>query len=178
MKCATCGNEVTYSGVFCEHCGAWVGRPPKATKPMGQDESDHTIASFVRPADNPVNLPDNQPVNPSISQPEPEPPRHWFVVLWLLLMSAAYPVTSIMNFATGHELLGSLGLVMMVGSVALLMWQKWGFWLFAAGAAAYSIVALVNGTYLHAAGFALSVPVLFGILRIRKYGFSCWSLLR
>ena len=121
--------------------------------------------------------------------------RHWFVTLWLWLMILANCWILIANFIGTmrvvqvyqeeaglliKNMLSSMLVfaLIIVFSIALLRWKKWGFWAFCALipiALIWNIVTVIGLDIIILP--VITVVVLLAILQIKKNGISCWKQL-
>lgn len=118
--------------------------------------------------------------------------RHWFVTGWLILKIAANCVTAYFYlksiFITKGSpidiserewiiiLLIAIAIINVLLSILILNWKKIGFWGFILTGVITFIINLNMETSLVLALLGLSgIPILFGILRIKRNGVSAWD---
>jgi hypothetical protein len=118
--------------------------------------------------------------------------RHWFVTGWLILKIAANCVTAYFYLKSifilksspieisGREwiiiLLTAIAIINVLLSILLLNWRKMGFWGFVLTGILIFIINLNIGTNLILSLLGLcGIPILFGILRIKRNGVSAWD---
>ena len=118
--------------------------------------------------------------------------RHWFVTGWLILKIAANCVTAYFYLKSIFILKGSpidiserewiiilliaMAIINVLLSILILNWKKIGFWGFILTGVITFIINLNMETSLVLALLGLSgIPILFGILKIKKSGISTWE---
>jgi hypothetical protein len=118
--------------------------------------------------------------------------RHWFVTGWLILKIAANCVTAYFYLKSIFILKGSpidiserewiiilliaIAIINVLLSILILIWRKMGFWGFVLTGILIFIINLNIGTNLILSLFGLcGIPILFGILKIKKSGISTWE---
>lgn len=118
--------------------------------------------------------------------------RHWFVTGWLILKIAANCVTAYFYLKSIFILKGSpidiserewiiilliaIAIINVLLSILILNWKKIGFWGFILTGVITFIINLNMETSLVLALLGLSgIPILFGILRIKRNGVSAWD---
>jgi len=121
--------------------------------------------------------------------------RHWFVTGWLILKIAANCVTAYFYLKSIFILKGSpidiserewiiilliaMAIINVLLSILILNWKKIGFWGFILTGVITFIINLNMETSLVLALLGLSgIPILFGILKIKKSGISTWEGLK
>lgn len=118
--------------------------------------------------------------------------RHGFVTFWLwlgIIMNVVLALIMVSVFTSDNTIpLGSLLLVILtpvmdiVGSVLLLNWKKFGFWLRVISSVYFIVVILFSfKSFSESLDYiimaVISPIILLAILQIQKDGISCWKQL-
>lgn len=107
----------------------------------------------------------------------------WLVIISNLCLSIYYVITMFECQSTyqviGSGLMAIFGVCNVLGSILLFRWNKYGFYLFILVAILTAIVnvLLLGKGLLLGLQFVCVILIWFGILQIRKNGFSAWSLM-
>jgi hypothetical protein len=183
MFCSKCGKQLNGDSVFCMYCGS---------KMTSISQPKETVQGI-----NTVSMPQTEIENNTFRK------RHGFTSFWLIFgivanaFSALYNLFleemynasqhgSILNQVIGElsdnfrllRFMGIVSLIGIVGYVFLLKWKKIGFWLFCGVAVIALVLNIIMG--VNAVGLITGlagVPILYGILRIKKNGKSTWEQL-
>jgi predicted nucleic acid-binding Zn ribbon protein len=155
MFCSKCGVEITDGIQFCSKCG-------------------NVVNSTSMDTENIINR-----------------KRHGFTSFWLIFSLISYVIVgSIYLFSPeliAQSYNASNGLIMLfgivsiagiIGNIFLLCWKKIGFWVFIGVAVVSLILNFVIGMNIGQILFGLvGIPIMWGILHIRKNGKTTWEQL-
>ena len=204
MVCEYCGFNDEY--VICENCGFNIDYDFKFCPQCGNKAITlNSVYSQARGKNTHLEVTFNTEIKKDCTAETPERIRHGFTGFWLIIgiiamtvsvifylfleeihhkISYQSPINDLINEMLKkadypfYRIAGIVDIVGMIGYILLIRWKKIGFWILCG----VTITMLIINIILEVSAFDLlsglsGLPILWGILHIRKNGKNTWEQL-